>query len=746
MRSLSLARLELRKMLTGRAIVAIAVAAILIVPLLYGALYLWAFWDPYSHVKDLPVALVNQDVAARSGDTTISAGSDLVGELKKKETMRWEVMTSDEASAALKDHRVYMALSIPGDFSRTLARADKAGATRAPLTVTVDEADSMLASQIGARVLAEVRAAASASASRGYFDAIWIGLADARSGMSDAASGAVKLSDGLVEAKGGSISLRDGLAQAKAGSATLDQGLSALKAGAASLAGGSQAANTGAATLASKLAAARGGATQLDGGVKQLTGGLSSLTTGLDTLAASGPQLTAASKQVAQGASQVKTGVASAMSQVGAAADASHQLAGGAAQVSGALQAYAAAHPEAAADPTFAAALAGSQQVAGGLSSLSDKMASASTGGAALAGGSAQLADGAAKLDVGLIAYATGVSEADAGVAQASAGARSVSVGSGALASGMATAASGAHDLAGGTSLVAAGSAKLASGAVTASAGSHDLLSGLGTLTSGAGTLASGIRSAASGSDELASGLTAGVTKLASGTSAQNDHKSDIMSDPVSLDTVKRTAVPNYGSGFAPYFIPLALWVGALVTFFLMKPINARTLLSGASDSVVALSGYWPAALIGSLQAIIMLMVVHYGLGLHMESPLLTYGLAILTALTFVALIQWLSFALGSAPGKLAAIVLLMLQLTSAAGTFPLETVPQFFKVVHPFLPMTYVVEGLRQTIAGGDLTVIVHCALALAAFLAIGLVGTLLAVHRQRVYTMDRLRPALTL
>jgi putative membrane protein len=96
--------------------------------------------------------------------------------------------------------------------------------------------------------------------------------------------------------------------------------------------------------------------------------------------------------------------------------------------------------------------------------------------------------------------------------------------------------------------------------------------------------------------------------------------------------------------------------------------------------------------------------------------------------------------------GKLAGIVLLMLQITSAAGTFPIETVPTFFRTIHPYLPMTYVVDGLRQTISGGDIAVIARCAAALVVFLVIGLVGTAISVHRQRTVTMGRLHPELAL
>jgi putative membrane protein len=125
--------------------------------------------------------------------------------------------------------------------------------------------------------------------------------------------------------------------------------------------------------------------------------------------------------------------------------------------------------------------------------------------------------------------------------------------------------------------------------------------------------------------------------------------------------------------------------------------------------------------------------------------PLATWGFTVLAAVTFVALLQCIVSAVGPA-GKLGAIVLLMLQLTSAAGTFPIETVPRFFRTISPFLPMTYVVRGLRQTLAGGDATVVAYCALALTAFLLLGLLGTVLTARRQRMWTMDRLRPALTI
>lgn len=743
MRSLRLGRLEIRRLLTGRPIVGAAFVVILLIPLLYGALYLWAFWDPYSRIDQVPVAVVNQDAPARSGDSTVSAGADLVDELAKKRTMRWEMMSAEEASAALREHRVYLALTIPRDFSASLASADTSDPVRGRLTLTANEADNMLASQIGARVMAEVRSAAGESASRGYFETMFSGVADARGGMSDAASGAVTLADGLGAASSGSRTLAHGLATARAGSGSLAAGLHTLAGGATALRDGAGAAASGARTLAGGIRDASDGASALDGGVRRLAGGLGALDDGLSRLAAAGPELATASHRLATGAGQVDAGVKDAAARVGEAAGAARRLDAGAAQVAGALAAYAAANPAALADPRFAAALGGARQVAGGLAGLDSGLSAAGAGATRLAAGSAQVAAGATALDAGLGRYVSGVAASSDGAAAAAGGARTLAGATSRLSGGLSLATSGAGSLADGTARVAAGSARLAAGAGSAADGSHGLAGGVARLSRGAASLSSGLAPAASGSRRLADGLSSGVAAMPDVSPAERETRSKVMGDPVALTEVKRTEVRNYGTGFAPYFIPLALWIGALMSFFIVDPLPGRALASNTPDIVVALAGYWPAALMGALQAVMLLAVVQAGLGLAPLHPVLTYGVAILTALAFIAIMQWLTAAFGPA-GKLGAIVGLMLQLTSAAGTFPLETVPRFFQAVHPYLPMTYVVEALRQTIAGGDLAEVARCAAVLAVFLLVGLAGSVVTAHRRRIWTMDRLRPAL--
>ena len=216
------------------------------------------------------------------------------------------------------------------------------------------------------------------------------------------------------------------------------------------------------------------------------------------------------------------------------------------------------------------------------------------------------------------------------------------------------------------------------------------------------------------------------------------------MSDPVRL-TTRVDPVPNYGTGFAPYFIPLALWVGALMTYFIARPLSGRALASTQPDRNVALAGLWPGAAITALQAVVLVVVLQLALGLHPVQPLALVLFALVSALAFTAVLQFLSAAFGTA-GKFVAIVLLMLQLTSSGGAFPLQTNPRFFQLINPWLPMTYVVAGLRQAISGGDLRKLAVDTAVLLGFAAAGICATMVTAHQRRTWTMARLKPVATM
>ena len=123
-----------------------------------------------------------------------------------------------------------------------------------------------------------------------------------------------------------------------------------------------------------------------------------------------------------------------------------------------------------------------------------------------------------------------------------------------------------------------------------------------------------------------------------------------------------------------------------------------------------------------------------------------TFAFTMLAAAAFFALQQFFQVALGSAVGKVVVIVLLMVQLASCGGTYPIQTTPAFFQAINPYMPMTYVVEGLREAITGGIETRFWVAAGILLAIFVVSLAASSLAAARKRVWTMSRLHPALSI
>jgi putative membrane protein len=312
------------------------------------------------------------------------------------------------------------------------------------------------------------------------------------------------------------------------------------------------------------------------------------------------------------------------------------------------------------------------------------------------------------------------------------------------LASGLGDLATGARQLQAGTADAANGATDLRGGIFRLASGARQLDGGLTTLSDGGRQLASGLGDLRGGAARLASGLASGADQIP-GYGDDPSQRADVLGDPVALDRSTRNPASTYGVGFAPYFLALALWVGAMITFMVLKPLNRRYLVSGAPSYRVALSGLLPAVAIGLTQATLLFAVVTLGLGLDPVHPVQTWSLLALTATAFAAIMQLLGAALG-APGRIAALALLMLQLTSSGGTYPVQTTPAFFQLIHPLLPMTYVVDALRHAIDGGPAGTVVAGMLALVGFGAGALLVTLLVTHRSRRLTPADLHPELVI
>ncbi|HEY0188458.1 MAG TPA: YhgE/Pip domain-containing protein [Cellulomonas sp.] len=693
----------------------LAVGAMILVPLLYGALYLWAFWDPTGNLDRLPVALVDADTGATLDGEALAAGQEVTDQLVASADLDWQLTDAEDAAAGVADGTYYFAVTIPADFSADIASAAGDSPTSAQIQVTYNDANSFLASTLGKSAMAQVQAAVSSTIGEQGVDQVLVGLGAARDGFATASDGALTLraasgdlADGADQVADGAVSAADGATELADGASTLATGTDSLASGAATLASGASDLSTGAGTAAA-------GAATLSDGAGQLADGAS-------TAASSGSTLAA-------GAAQVSDGVDSAVDQVTA--------------IAGSLPALSTALTQAATDLgtlaqggtiSQAEAAAAYQALAGAGSALpsSTELSTMSSELTALQTGAQQVSDGAAALSTGLSTLSSSTSQ---------------------LATGASSLADGTAQVADGAAQLATGAGTLSTGAATLQTGSHTLADGAETLADGTATLADGATEVADGADQvtdgaqqIADGLADGAAQIPDDSDSEQTTRAEVISSPVSLVSQELAQAEGFGEGFAPFFIPLALFVGALITWLLMRPLPSRALATPVAGWRTTLAGYLPALAIGVAQVVVMIAVIHWGVGLQMSTALGTIAFTMLIAAAFLALQQMLMAVLGPAAGKVAVLALLMLQLASSGGTYPVETTPAFFRAIHPLLPMSYAVTGLRQTITGGADGRLWLSVAVLAGVLIGSLAITAWRSGRLRTWTLDRLHPVLSI
>ncbi|KAA6221789.1 YhgE/Pip domain-containing protein [Streptomyces albofaciens JCM 4342] len=747
MRSPKLAALELKRFGRGK-LPRLGLVALMLIPLLYGALYLCSFWDPYANLDKIPVALVNDDEGATAGGKKIQAGDELVKNVKDSNTFNWEEVSASDAAKGVENGTYYLSLTVPKDFSERIASSSGDHPETGALQVRTNDANNYIVGSISKTIFSEIRAKTSAKSSREFFDKIFVSFSDLHDKTQQAADGAGKIDKGLGDAKKGSDDLSDGLGKLDKGSGDVSKGAGTLHDKAGELSKGVGDVNKGAGTLNQGLTTARSKAQQLSAGAGQVADGTQQLADKVNGIAKKDlPFLKEHGKEIGDKAKFV--------------ADLSQALYDDLGKLPG-NSAKAATQARKNADE--AAALYREQ--CGGAGSGADcaRLKGLAAGSAAGADAAEKVNDIIARTDLQhlrdklrdlhqgatLVAQkAPGIAtNADAAIQQINAlnaGAKKVSQGAGQFADGIGTLANGSGKLADGTGKLADGSQKLTDGAGKVADGAGKVHEGVGSAKDGIDKLSGGIYKLKDGSNQLAGKLDSGVAQIPDYDKKDRDARTDVMSNPVELASKSMHKAPNYGTGLAPYFIPLSLWVGAMVAYMLLAPLGKRALAAGAPGWRIALGSWLPAFAIGVVQVLALMAVLHWGLGLEMERAGATIGFLLLATAAFTAIIQFFGAQFGPA-GRVLTLVVLMLQLTSAGGTYPVQTSPGFFGAIHPFLPMSYVVDGLRRLITGGDLGIVWQGSIVLAAFTVGALALTALTARSRQVVRMKDLHPELSL
>lgn len=266
-------------------------------------------------------------------------------------------------------------------------------------------------------------------------------------------------------------------------------------------------------------------------------------------------------------------------------------------------------------------------------------------------------------------------------------------------------------DLSNGASQLLAGSSQLTTGLDTLNSKRGELSSGAGQLADGARKLNGGANQLTAGAEQLGPALAkvqAGnqtlADKMGSAAKQVNDTKATNktfkqIAAPATAKQTEKDHVANNGTGMVPYMFSVAMFVGMMALNLMLDMISPRTKIS----SLAAWMGSKMVMLFGIA---VMAATVLYGLsisilGLDPIHPLQTYGFMILISLMDAALVTAIYMWFDKA-GAFAAMVLLVFQLSGSAGTYPIQLSNAFFEWLHPYLPMTYTVDGLRETIMIG--------------------------------------------
>ncbi|MFI8323013.1 YhgE/Pip family protein [Streptomyces sp. NPDC085529] len=716
MRSPKLAALELRRFGRGK-LPRAALVAVLLLPLLYGALYLYSFWDPYGRLDKLPVALVNEDRGATADGKRITAGEDITEGLLDSRTFEWHEVSDAEARKGVEDGRYYLSLTVPGDFSERIASSSGDSPETGALNVRTNDSNNYIVGQISRTVFSEVRTAASTKSSRTFLDKIFISFSDIHEATAEAAKGAADLKKGVDKAKKGSKDLAAGLTDAKTGSSDLAAGLKKLDKGSKDVQTGTRQVANGTQALADKV----------NGTADKVR----------PYLANNGTSIRDTAKLVSDSTTAARNDLADLVRRAPVLRTAAHK----ADDTLGRLHRESCEKPGATAAPQIELP-EGVTLPEGFVLPDTKEYCSALKEASTTAGDVATVADDVHQLTKD---NKGDLKTLDERLKKLKKEADELAARAPHLDEDVEGAIRKINELNRGAKKVADGAAQLHTGITGARAGSVSLDSGVGKLKKGAGDLDGGLFKLADGSGSLATGLKDGVDKIPDYDKDQRDRRTEVMADPVRLAAQSLHKAPNYGTGFAPYFIPLSLWVGAMVAYMIIQPMNRRALAAGASAWRIALAGWLPVAAIGVLQVGALLSVLHWGLGLEMARAAGTIGFLTLVTCCFASIIQWLNARFGAA-GRILVLALLMVQLTSAGGTYPVQTSPGFFNAVHPFLPMTYVVEALRRLISGGGVGPVWEAVAVLTAFTLGALALTAVTARRKQVWTLDRLHPELSL
>ena len=610
------------------------------------------------------------------------------------------------------------------------------------------------------------------------------GIADGATGL---AAGAGALADGVTQLDDGAQGLADGAGDLSDGLGQLSDGASELPDQTQQLADGADDLNDGAGQLSDGIDEYTTGIDEIISGFTgDDGGGVDDLADGMDELSDGSTQVADGAQGVSDGLGDYQQGLEDGADGAGQIAQSQQPLTVGALQDAGLIDADEAAQLQgqldqmcaASDDPAscedlflrgFASGLAGglggaasgldvqdpqtgmslmdgAQGVADGAGELSDGVDQAADGVRQLADGmgelednapalldaSEQLRDGGSELADGTGEFADGVGQLADGMVPLVDGIEASSDGAGQLADGAGEFADGVGQLSDGAGELSDGAGQLASGAGQLGTGMDQFTVGLGEYTDGVVQLADGTaqlrdgtEQLADGTGEFADGIEEGADEVPSYSEQERDHLGETISQAIGGGQAGISGLTQ-GSTVALLLI-MAMWIGALVTYTIVRAVPAQALTARTPSWRVLLRGLTPGLIVGAVQAVVLAVLAH----LVLELPIFDFAplllLLLFAAVTFAAV----NFALTAWLGGVGRIIGVALVVAAVAGR-AMSTVPAWFDSIGPMLPLTPAMNGVAAFAAGAPG---VGAAVGgLLGWLVLGLAASYAAVVRSRM------------
>ncbi|MGE6366877.1 YhgE/Pip family protein [Bacillus paramycoides] len=203
------------------------------------------------------------------------------------------------------------------------------------------------------------------------------------------------------------------------------------------------------------------------------------------------------------------------------------------------------------------------------------------------------------------------------------------------------------------------------------------------------------------------------------------EKQSDYFANPVNLKENKLFAMPNYGSAMSPFYTVLALWVGALLMVSLLT-VEVHEEGANYKSHEIYFGRLLTFLTIGLSQAFIVSMGDIFLLGTYVVDKFWFVLFSLFIGGVFVCIVYSLVSIFGNV-GKSMAIILLVLQVAGSGGTFPIQMTPPFFQAIYPFLPFTYAISAIRETVGGMLWDIVIRDLLVLSAFVVVIVVAAIL-------------------